>query len=117
MDTAFSGRGTHAPVEPIAHARLAVELDPLSLLTQGRRPHGPITMPADTPKPSRRPKRALEIDSTFSRAHYWLGMSYEQMARHSEAIRRIQGNHQTSRTDSGVFSGVGARVRYCRAAR
>jgi TolB-like protein/tetratricopeptide (TPR) repeat protein len=33
---------------------------------------------------------ALELDSTFARAHFWLGMSYEQLGRKAEAIRELE---------------------------
>ena len=37
-------------------------------------------------------QQALEIDSTFSRARFWLGLSYEQLGRRLEAVRDL---HQT----------------------
>ena len=77
------------PDEAIAEARLAVELDPLSLLTQAAaaRPYYNARRYSEAIAQA---KRALEIDSTFSRAHYWLGMSYEQTARFPEAIREFE---------------------------
>jgi TolB-like protein/Tfp pilus assembly protein PilF len=35
-------------------------------------------------------KSALEIDSTFSRAHFWVGMATEQLGRPDEAIREFE---------------------------
>ncbi len=77
------------PSEAIAEARLQAELDPLSLLGQAAaaRPYYNARRYAEAITQA---KRALEIDSTFSRAHYWLGMAYEQTARLSEAIREFE---------------------------
>ena len=77
------------PAEAIAEARLAVELDPLSLLTQAAAAR-PYYNARRYPEAIAQAKRALEIDSTFSRAHYWLGMAYEQTARLPEAIREFE---------------------------
>ena len=63
------------PAEAIAEARLWVELDPLSLLGQAAAAR-PYYNARRYPEAIAQAKRALEIDSTFSRAHYWLGMSY-----------------------------------------
>jgi eukaryotic-like serine/threonine-protein kinase len=77
------------PDEAIAEARLAVELDPLSLLTQAAAAR-PYYNARRYPEAITQAKRALEIDSTFSRAHYWLGMSYEQTGRLPEAIQEFK---------------------------
>ena len=75
--------------EAVAQLKRAQELEPLSLLTQaaaarpyynGRRYDEAIAQA----------RRALEIDSTFSRAHYWLGMSFAQLGRPEEAIREFE---------------------------
>ncbi len=77
------------PDEAIASSRVAVELDPLSLLTQAAAAR-PYYNARRYPEAIAQAKRALEIDSTFSRAHYWLGMSYEQTARLPEAIEEFK---------------------------
>jgi serine/threonine-protein kinase len=75
--------------DAVAELKKAQELDPLSLLTaaaaarpyyNGRRYEDAIAQA----------RRALEIDSTFSRAHYWLGMSFAETGRPREAIREFQ---------------------------
>jgi TolB-like protein/tetratricopeptide (TPR) repeat protein len=74
--------------QAVAALKRAQELDPLSVLTlaaaarpyyNGRRYEEAIAQA----------RRALEIDSTFSRAHYWLGMSFAQIGRPREAIREF----------------------------
>jgi tetratricopeptide (TPR) repeat protein len=74
--------------EAVAALKRAQELEPLSVLTlaaaarpyyNGRRYEEAIAQA----------RKALEIDSTFSRAHYWLGMSFAQMGRPREAIREF----------------------------
>ena len=75
--------------DAVAELKKAQELDPLSLLTaaaaarpyyNGRRYEEAIAQA----------RRALEIDSTFSRAHYWLGMSFAETGRPREAIREFE---------------------------
>ena len=75
--------------DAVAELKKAQELDPLSLLTaaaaarpyyNGRRYEDAIAQA----------RRALEIDSTFSRAHYWLGMSFAETGRPREAIREFE---------------------------
>ena len=75
--------------EAIAEGRLMVELDPLSLLNQAAaaRPYYNARRYAEALAQA---DRALEIDSTFSRAHYWRGMAFEQMARPADAIKEFQ---------------------------
>ena len=36
------------------------------------------------------PLKTLELDSTHHRAHYWLGLSYLQLARPAEAVRELE---------------------------
>jgi tetratricopeptide (TPR) repeat protein len=66
-----------------------VELDPLSLLTHAAaaRPYFNARQYAGAIAQS---QSTLEIDSTFSRAHFWLGLSYEQLGRREEAIRELE---------------------------
>jgi serine/threonine-protein kinase len=73
----------------VAELKRAVELEPLSLLTQAAaaRPYYNGRRYEDAIAQAR---RALEIDSTFSRAHYWLGMSFAETGRPREAIREFE---------------------------
>jgi TolB-like protein/Tfp pilus assembly protein PilF len=75
--------------EAIARVERAQDLDPLSLIIQAasarsyynaRRYEDAIAQA----------KSALEIDSTFGRAHFWVGMANEQLGRSDEAIREFE---------------------------
>jgi len=75
--------------EAIAEVRLAQQLDPASLLIHAasarsyynaQRYQDAIGQSLST----------LELDSLYSRAHYWLGMSYEQTSRLADAIREFE---------------------------
>jgi serine/threonine protein kinase/tetratricopeptide (TPR) repeat protein len=75
--------------EAVAEVERAQALDPLSVAIQaasarsyynGRRYHEAILQA----------RSALEIDSTFSRAHFWVGMASEQLGRRDEAIREFE---------------------------
>jgi eukaryotic-like serine/threonine-protein kinase len=37
-------------------------------------------------------QKTLGLDSTFHRAHYWLGLSYEQLSRPADAIRELENS-------------------------
>jgi TolB-like protein/tetratricopeptide (TPR) repeat protein len=75
--------------ESIAQARVSLDLDPLSLLTQAAasRPYYNARRYEDALAQAR---KTLEIDSTFSRALFWAGLSLEQLHRTDEAIRTLQ---------------------------
>jgi TolB-like protein/Flp pilus assembly protein TadD len=75
--------------ESIANARRALELDPLTLLFQAAaaRPYFNAGRYAEAIAQS---QQTLHMDSTFSRAHFWLGMSYEQVDRQPDALREFQ---------------------------
>ena len=75
--------------ESIAQAREMVTLDPLSLLLNAAaaRPYYNARQYGDAVKQS---QRTLEMDSTFSRAHFWLGLSYKQLGRQADAVRELE---------------------------
>jgi TolB-like protein/tetratricopeptide (TPR) repeat protein len=75
--------------ESISDARKSVELDPLSLLTSAAaaRPYYNARQYSAAVAQS---QATLEMDSTFSRARFWLGLSYEQLDRKPDAIRELQ---------------------------
>ena len=75
--------------EANAQMKEARELDPLSLMTMAAsaRPYYNARRYDDAIGQAR---RALELDSTFSRAHYWVGMSYAQLGRGREALGEFQ---------------------------
>ncbi|MFI5280574.1 MAG: protein kinase [Gemmatimonadales bacterium] len=77
------------PDSAIAEVRRAQVLDPASLLIHGAsarsyynagRYSDAITQSLST----------LELDSNYSRSHYWLGKSYEQTQRPADAIREFE---------------------------
>lgn len=75
--------------ESISEGSRMVALDPLSLLmnTAAARPYDNARQYTAAVAQS---QQALEIDSTFSRARFWLGLSYEQLGRRLEAVRELQ---------------------------
>jgi tetratricopeptide (TPR) repeat protein len=75
--------------ESIEAGRKMVELDPLSLLMNAAaaRPYYNARQYSDAVAQS---LQTLEIDSTFSRARFWLGLSYEQLGRKPDAVRELQ---------------------------
>ncbi len=83
----LAGMGRRA--ESITNAQLSVELDPLSLLARAAaaRPYYNARQYARAIAQS---QSTIEIDSTFSRSHFWLGMSYEQLNRREDAIRELE---------------------------
>lgn len=75
--------------EAITEQKRAQELDPLTLHNQvafarayynARRYAEAIALSQKT----------LGLDSIFHRAHYWLGLSYEQLSRPADAIRELE---------------------------
>ncbi|HEV8123534.1 MAG TPA: protein kinase [Gemmatimonadales bacterium] len=79
------GRSTEA----FAELKLAQDLDPLAV--------GTISAAARPFYNARRydeaiaqAHKALEMDSTYGRAHYWVGMADEQLSRPGEAIRELK---------------------------
>jgi tetratricopeptide (TPR) repeat protein len=75
--------------EAAAELKRAQELDPLSLLTLAAAAR-PYYVGRRYDEAIAQAQRALEIDSTFSRAHYWLGMVFAQTGRPREAIREFE---------------------------
>jgi eukaryotic-like serine/threonine-protein kinase len=75
--------------ESMAEARRFRELDPLSLIAQAAaaRPFYNARRYSDAIGQAR---KALEIDSTFNRAHFWLGMAFEQTGRRHEAVQEFE---------------------------
>jgi len=75
--------------DAVTQLKKAQDLDPLSLLTAAAaaRPYYNGRRYEEAIAQARRP---LEIDSTFSRAHYWLGMSLAETGRPGEAIREFE---------------------------
>jgi serine/threonine-protein kinase len=75
--------------ESIAEARTLVELDPLSLLNQAASAR-PYYNARRYEEALAQALRTLEIDSTFSRALFWVGLAQEQLRKPDEAILTLQ---------------------------
>jgi eukaryotic-like serine/threonine-protein kinase len=75
--------------EAVEQVQRARELDPLSLIIQAAsaRPYYNARRYQEAITQAR---SALEIDSTFSRAHFWIGMASEQLSRPDDAIREFE---------------------------
>ena len=75
--------------DAVAEGKRAQELDPLSSINNAAiaRPYYNARRYAEAIAQSR---KTLELDSTFHRAHYWLGLSYEQLSRPADAIRELE---------------------------
>jgi TolB-like protein/Tfp pilus assembly protein PilF len=77
--------------DAIAELKRAQELDPLTPINNAAiaRPYYNARRYAEAIAQSR---KTLELDSTFHRAHYWLGLSYEQLSRPADAIRELENS-------------------------
>lgn len=75
--------------EAIAELKLAQNLDPLAVgtISAASRPFYNARM---YPEAIAQAHKALEMDSTYGRAHYWVGMADEQLSRPEEAIRELK---------------------------
>ena len=86
--------------EAIAAMKRAQEVEPLSriVLAAAARPYYNARRYDEAIAQS---LKALEIDSTFGRAHYWLGLSYEQLSRPAAAIREFE--QLTARAPTSLY--------------
>jgi Serine/threonine protein kinase len=73
----------------VAEAKRLRELDPLGLVMQAAVAR-PLYNARRYDEAVVQSLEALELDSTFNRPHYWLGMAYEQLGRQQEAIREFE---------------------------
>jgi TolB-like protein/tetratricopeptide (TPR) repeat protein len=75
--------------EANAEMNRAQELDPLTLIL-----HAAVARPYYNarryPEAIAQSRKTLVLDSTYHRAHYWLGLSYEQLSRLADAIRELE---------------------------
>ena len=99
--TAMNRRG-----EAIASVERAQRLDPLSLMVQSasarsyynaRRYQDAIAQA----------KAALDLDSTFARARFWVGMAVEQLGRSDEAVRELKATIQHGGPTSAYLAALG----------
>jgi TolB-like protein/Flp pilus assembly protein TadD len=75
--------------ESIAEARKSAELDPLSLIVQAAAAR-PFYNARRYDEAIAQAHSALEIDSTFSRALFWVGLSQEQLGKPDQAVLTLQ---------------------------
>jgi eukaryotic-like serine/threonine-protein kinase len=75
--------------EAIASVERAQQLDPLSLLIQAASARSYYNA-RRYQEAVGQAKAALELDSTYARARFWLGMAQEQLAKPDEAIRELK---------------------------
>ena len=94
--------------EAIAELKRAQELDPLAPINNAAiaRPYYNARRYAEAITQSR---KTVELDSTFHRAHYWLGLSYEQLSRPADAIRELR--RPLPIADFAVQGGARSRIR------
>jgi eukaryotic-like serine/threonine-protein kinase len=75
--------------DAIAELKRAQELDPLTPISNAAVAR-PYYNGRRYPEAITQSRKTLELDSTFHRAHYWLGLSYEQLSRPADAIRELE---------------------------
>jgi tetratricopeptide (TPR) repeat protein len=75
--------------EAIAAVERAQQLDPLSLMVQGASARAYYSA-RQYPEAVDQAKAALELDSMYPRARFWVGMAQEQLGKPDEAIRELK---------------------------
>jgi eukaryotic-like serine/threonine-protein kinase len=77
------------PAPAIAEVERAQELDPLAVSIQAASARSYYNA-RRYEEAIAQARSALEIDSTYGRAHFWIGMANEQLDRPAEAIRALE---------------------------
>jgi eukaryotic-like serine/threonine-protein kinase len=75
--------------EAIASVERAQQLDPLSLAVQAASARAYYSA-RQYPEALHQARAALELDSTFPRARFWVGMAQEQLGKPDEAVRELK---------------------------
>ena len=75
--------------EAIASVERAQQLDPLSLLVQAASARSYYNA-RRYQEAADQARAALELDSTYARAHFWLGLAQEQLGHPDDAIRALK---------------------------
>jgi eukaryotic-like serine/threonine-protein kinase len=90
----YSGYGLYLTAmnrtdDAIIELKRAQDLDPLTPIQNAAiaRPYYNARRYAEAIAQS---QKTLALDSTFHRAHYWLGLSYEQLSQPADAIRELE---------------------------
>jgi TolB-like protein/Flp pilus assembly protein TadD len=99
--TAMNRRG-----EAIASVERAQQLDPLSLMVQSASARSYYNA-RRYQEAIDQAKVALDLDSTFARARFWVGMAAEQLGRPDEAIRELKATIQHGGPTSAYLAALG----------
>ena len=92
--------------EAIAAVERAQQLDPLSLMVQSASARSYYNA-RRYQEAIDQAKAALELDSTFARARFWIGMAQEQLGRPDEAIRELKATIAVGGPTSAYVAALG----------
>ncbi len=92
--------------EAIASVERAQRLDPLSLMVQSASARSYYNA-RRYQEAIAQAKVALDLDSTFARARFWVGMAEEQLGRSDEAIRELKATIQHGGPTSAYVAALG----------
>jgi tetratricopeptide (TPR) repeat protein len=92
--------------EAIASVERSQQLDPLSLIIQSASARSYYNA-RRYQEAIDQAKAALELDSTFARARFWIGMAQEQLGKPDEAIRELKAAIATGGPTSSYVAALG----------
>ncbi len=92
--------------EAIASVERAQQLDPLSLMVQSASARSYYNA-RRYQEAVDQAKVALDLDSTYARARFWVGMAEEQLGRSDEAIREFKATIQHGGPTSAYLAALG----------
>ncbi|HEX3236543.1 MAG TPA: protein kinase [Gemmatimonadales bacterium] len=92
--------------EAIASVERAQQLDPLSLMVQAASARSYYNA-RRYQEAIDQAKVALDLDSTYARARFWIGMAQEQLGRSDEAIRELKATIQHGGPTSAYVAALG----------
>jgi eukaryotic-like serine/threonine-protein kinase len=92
--------------EAIASVERAQQLDPLSLMVQSTSARSYYNA-RRYQEAIDQAKVALDLDSTFARARFWVGMAAEQLGRSDQAIRELKATIQQGGPTSAYLAALG----------
>jgi tetratricopeptide (TPR) repeat protein len=92
--------------EAIASVERAQQLDPLSLMVQSASARAYYNA-RRYQEAVDQAKVALDLDSTYARARFWIGMAEEQLGRSDEAIRELKATIEKGGATSAYVAALG----------
>ena len=92
--------------EAIASVERAQQLDPLSLMVQSASARSYYNA-RRYQEAVDQAKVALDLDSTYARARFWIGMAEEQLGRPDEAIRELKATIEKGGATSAYVAALG----------